>query len=413
MATLPTQSFATIVANTIAGIQGRASALLNFSTGSTLRAIVEGFGGIFLWFQALVLQLLSAMRLATAQGTDVDTFTADFMPILAGSQTAALPGGSPRLGAQASSGLVTFARATAGPSTCFISVGPQGGGLPANADTFVKTGDGSQTFVVTADPSSVYYSATLGGYTLPAQVASLVATVANTVPGAAGNVIAGAISLIASPVTGIDTVNNVAGFTNGTDQESDSALKKRFAAYILGLSRGDLYGTTAAVEGAEPDIQFKVVENYSSTGAWTPHSYLIIADDGSGNPPPAFMTAVTDAANSVRPLSVQCVVIAPTIVQAIPSMQITSAAGFSHQAVVAAVAAAVAAGINGLGLGNDLEYTQLAAWAYAVPGVSKVTAITLNNLTGDAASISASLTTLDGLSSIPKFTIKCATVIVS
>lgn len=413
MATLPTQSFATIVANTIAGIQGRASALLNFSTGSALRAIVEGFGGIFLWFQALVLQLLSAMRLATAQGTDVDTFCADFMPIVAGSQTTALPGGSPRLGAQASSGLVTFARATAGPSTCFISVGPQGGGPTANTDTFVKTGDGKQTFVVTADPSSVYYSATLGGYTLPAQVASLVASVENTVPGAAGNVIAGAISLIASPVTGIDTVNNVAAFTNGADQESDSALKKRFAAYILGLSRGDLYGLTAAVEGAEPDIQFKVVENYSSTGVWTPGSFLVIADDGSGNPPPAFMTAVTDAANSVRPLGIQCAVTGPTIVAAIPSMQITSAPGFNQQAVVAAVVAAVAAGINGLGLGNDLEYTQLAAMAYAVPGVSKVTAITLNNLTGDAASISASLTTLDGLSSIPKFTIKCSTVIVS
>ncbi len=52
MPTLPTQSFATIVQNTAAGIQGRSSKLLNFAIGSTLRAIAEGFAGLFLWFQA-------------------------------------------------------------------------------------------------------------------------------------------------------------------------------------------------------------------------------------------------------------------------------------------------------------------------------------------------------------------------
>src|SRR6266568_3766794 len=106
MASLPTKSFTAIVTNTIAGIQGRASKLINFSTGSTLRAIVEGFAGLFLWFQAMVLQVLQATRLSTSSGNDVDTFTADFMPALAGSS-------SPRLGAQAASGQVTFSRFTA------------------------------------------------------------------------------------------------------------------------------------------------------------------------------------------------------------------------------------------------------------------------------------------------------------
>ena len=123
MANLPTQSFQTIVTNAIAGIQGRASKLINFAIGSTLRAIAEGFAGVFLWFQAMVLLVLQASRLSTSTGTDVDTFTADFMLVLAGSQTAALPSGSPRLGAQAATGQVTFARFTAAPSTCFIPVG--------------------------------------------------------------------------------------------------------------------------------------------------------------------------------------------------------------------------------------------------------------------------------------------------
>src|SRR5882724_6057860 len=140
MASLPTQSFPTIVANTIAGIQGRASKLINFSTGSTLRAIVEGFAGLFLWFQAMVLQVLQATRLSTSSGTDVDTFTADFMPTITGSQTTALPNGSPRLGAQAASGQVTFSRFTAAATTCFIPVGAT-----------VQTSDGQQNFAVIAD----------------------------------------------------------------------------------------------------------------------------------------------------------------------------------------------------------------------------------------------------------------------
>src|SRR6266702_7550701 len=120
MASLPTQSFTQIVSNSIAGIQGRASKLINFSTGSTLRAIVEGFAGLYLWFQAMVLQVLQATRLSTSSGVDVDTFCADFMPIIAGSITTVLPSGSPRLGAQAASGQVTFTRFTAAATTCFI-----------------------------------------------------------------------------------------------------------------------------------------------------------------------------------------------------------------------------------------------------------------------------------------------------
>src|SRR5258707_15404924 len=107
MASLPTQSFSTIVTNTIAGIQGRASKLINLSTGSTLRAIVEGFAGLYLWMQAQVLRVWQATRLSTSSGTDVDTFTADFMPVIPGSQSATLPNGSPRLGAQFATGQVT------------------------------------------------------------------------------------------------------------------------------------------------------------------------------------------------------------------------------------------------------------------------------------------------------------------
>jgi len=140
LANLPTQSFQQIVTNAIAGIQGRSAKLINFSQGSSLRAIVEGFAGVFLWFQAMALQLLSAMRLSTAVGADVDSFTADFMPTIGVSNGVA----SPRLGSQAATGQVTFARFTAAPSTCFVPVGAT-----------LTTSDGTNTaFAVISDTTT-------------------------------------------------------------------------------------------------------------------------------------------------------------------------------------------------------------------------------------------------------------------
>ena len=402
MANLPTQSFQTIVTNAIAGIQGRASKLINFAIGSTLRAIAEGFAGVFLWFQAMVLLVLQASRLSTSTGTDVDTFTADFMPVLAGSVTAAIPSGSPRLGAQASTGQCTFARFTAAPSTCFIPVGAT-----------VQTSDRKSNFAVTADPTFATYSATLGGYTLAANVASIIVPVACTVPGAAGNVQAGAISVITSPITGIDTVNNVAAFINGADQESDSALKQRFAAYILGLSRGDYYGLQSSIEGVDVTVQWKLTEGYNYDGGYRPAFFFVVADDGSGTPPPSFFTLVTNAANAVRPLGIQCAVFPPVVLTANVSMQLTTSQDYDHNTVVAQVAALVATNINSLGLGVTLPWSILSAWAYSVPGVTAVSNVLLNGGSGDSATITPTKSTQDGTSAIAYATIKAGTMTIS
>ena len=64
-------------------------------------------------------------------------------------------------------------------------------------------------------------------------------------------------------------------------------------------------------------------------------------------------------------------------------MTITSAAGYIHANVVAAVVTALQNAINGLGLGNSLPYTRLASIAYGVAGVTNVTSVLLNGGTSD------------------------------
>src|SRR5215831_6176966 len=166
MPTLPTQSFSQIVQNTAAGIQGRAGQLLNFSIGSVFRAIAEGFAGVFLWFQALVLQLLTAIRLNTSTGVDVDTFTADFMQVV-------------------------FSRFSVSPSQLVIPVGAT-----------VQTTDQTQSYAVIGDPTYPTYNPFFQGYYLAPNLASIIVPVQAVVPGSAGNVAAGTITQMTSTVVG-------------------------------------------------------------------------------------------------------------------------------------------------------------------------------------------------------------------
>lgn len=400
MASLPTQSFNQIVTNTIAGIQGRAAKFINFSQGSSLRAIVEGFGGTFLWFQALVLQLLTSIRLSTCKGDDVDTFVAQFMDNVDGTE-------SPRLGAQFATGEVTFSRFTAGPTTCFVNVGAT-----------LTTTDGNNTqFTVVANTTYPTFHATpIPGYLLASNIAALVVPVQAVTAGAAGNIQPGAISVMTSPITGIDTVNNVAAFFTGADKEEDDPLKERFKAFILGLSRGDFFGLNASILGAAVNVQFKLTEGYNYDGSYHPGFFFVVVDDGSGTPSPAFLASMLTAANAVRPLSIQCAVFPPVVFLANVSMQITTATGYDHNTVVAQVAATVAFNINSLGLGNPLGPNQLSAWAYSVPGVvpgNGVSNILLNGSAGDGATISTTRLSQDQTYTMAFATIKSGVMNIS
>ncbi len=378
MTTLPTRSFASIVQSIAAGVQGRASTLLNFAIGSTLRAVAEGFAGVILWLQTMILQLLLATRAATSIGVDLDTFVADF--------------GVTRLGAQAASGQVTYSRLSAGTSTPFIPVGAT-----------INTADGAQTFAVSADPANAAFSASLNGYTMPSMATTLSVPVVASVAGSGGNIAANSLTTSTTPITGIDLVSNSAPFTNGVDAESEPALRVRFQAFILGLARGDHYGLAYAIKSLAVNVEYSLVELYDYSGAYSPGSFYVVCDDGSGSPSAAFVNSVAVAVQSVRPLGTWANVFATVPVAANVSMTLTTATGYTHANVVAQVAAAVGAGLASLTQGAGLQYGELYNWAFSVAGVTGVNAVLLKGMSGDAASIAAN----------PKNTVVAGTVTIS
>jgi uncharacterized phage protein gp47/JayE len=127
MADLETQTFDQLVEVQANAVQGASSsALIDFSTGSILRALAQAFAAVVLWLQAIILQLLTTTRAATAQGDRPGQLDGGFCVT--------------RLAAVESSGQATFARFT-----------------PTNAATIpvgalMQTADGAVQYAVVADP---------------------------------------------------------------------------------------------------------------------------------------------------------------------------------------------------------------------------------------------------------------------
>lgn len=385
MATLPTRSFDTIVANIVAGMQGRATALLDFSVGSVLRAMSESIASLCLWFQSQLIYLLAYSRLSTSVGSDVDSFIAQFFYPTGGMAVV-------RLGAVSATGPVVFSVTTPNPTQIVIPVG-----------TTVQTKDLSQQFTVYADTTNPAYNAALGGYVLAPMVTSVTVPVKAVTPGSGGNVAIGAISTVyGASILGIDSVTNTVAFSNGLDEETDQQLINRFRLAIASLSKGTVAAYQFAIASLQVNLQCTVQENTAYDGTPTPGLNTVVVDDGSGAIPSALVTAATTAVNAVRAASIRVGVYAATKTNANVVMTLELGPGYAAQrpTIVAKVANAVSLYISAVGLGNSLSYFGVAQVAMSVPGVTGLSSFTLNGSNAD-------------LAGTPTTTIKPSSVVIS
>ena len=355
---IQTKDYVTLVREQTTAIQGAARVLVDLTIGSILRAVIEANAAVTLWLQGLILQLLAITRAATSSGSDLDSWVADY--------------GLTRLPAVNATGIVTFTRFTP-TQQAVVQVG-----------TLVQTADGSQQYAVVLDTANPAYNASLGGYALAAGSASVSVPVQALAAGSAANASVGSVSTMIQAVPGVDTVTNAAAFTNGSDAETDAALRKRFIAYVASLSKATKSAVGYAITSLKTGLTYTLVENTTYAGAAQPGYFYVVVDDGTGAPPSSFLSTVSNAIDAVRPLCSSFGVFAPVIQTADVSMTIQTAAGYDHNAVVGLVSAALTSYINGLGLGNQLTYTRLAQVAYdASAGVTNVTAVLLNGGTAD------------------------------
>ena len=349
---LALRNFQQTVQDAAAAAQGAASTALDFTVGAPLLALTQAGASVALWLQYVALQVLSATRLSTSTGADVDSFVADY--------------GLARLPAVAATGTVTLAR---------YSSAAQAVVLPGAQ---VKTTDGTQAFSVAADPTNPLWNASLGYFVVPAGVPSVSVTVVANAAGPGGNVLAGAITLLATAIAGIDTVGNAVAFTNGAAAEGDAALRARFTLYLASLSRATLAAVGAAIAGVQQGLSYVVIENAPGLGR-----FAVTVDDGSGAPPAALLASVYAAVDAVRPVGSVFSVAGPSVVAASVSILLTIPANVARPPVVAAVNAAITAYVASLGVGQTLLYGRLFQVAYDASASVTGATITLNGGTAD------------------------------
>jgi uncharacterized phage protein gp47/JayE len=341
-------------------VQASARQLLDLSTGSALRAVLEASASVGLWIQWLIVQVLQTTRAATSTGADLDSWVGDFSVA--------------RLPAVAASGTVTFGRsATAG--TALIPAG-----------TLVRTADAALSFAVAGDAANPAWSAAQGGYVMDAGVASIDAKAVAVAAGAAGNVQPGAIALIAAALPGVDTVTNAAAFLGGLDAESDAALRARFGGFMNSRARATAGAIGYAVQGVQQGLQYTLQENRLPDGSTSIGSFVVTVDDGSGAPSASLLAAVGAAVETMRPVGAVYAVMAPAVTEVSVSLAVALAPGADGGAVRAAVGAAITDYVAGLGLGNTLAWSKLIQVAHdASPLVSGVSALLLNGAGADIA----------------------------
>jgi uncharacterized phage protein gp47/JayE len=360
MASLNVKDFTTLVRDQVTAIQGRAAGLVDFTIGSLLRAICESNASVLQWLQQLIVTLLATTRASTSSGADLDSWMADF--------------GFLRLSASFATGSVTYSRFTA-TTSALIPIG-----------ALVGSTDGSQQYAVTIDTANLLYSASLGGYLVPAGTASATVPVKASSAGAARNALVGTVTVIVGSISGIDTVTNLTVFTNGVDPETDSAFRARFILWVQSLSKGTKSAIEYALASMQQGVTYTLTENQDYSGNTLYGYFYAVVDDGSGAPGSQFLVSAAAAIESARAFTTRYGVFGPVLVTANVGMTIATDATVTHSVVVAQVTAAIQGYIAGLSLGQILPYTQLAAIAYGVtPAITNVSGVLLNGGTADLA----------------------------
>ena len=355
---LATKTLAQFVQDAITAWGASVGISPTFTAGDVLLAMFEAVATQDVFLLAQIQVVLALTRAATSNGPDLDSWIQQF--------------GMTRLPAVTATGTVTFGKNGLANAPIQIPVG-----------TAVQSADGLTQFLVVADTSQSGFNPALGAYVLAAGQSSVNATVQATVAGTAGNAAAGQISQSSDPLAGIDTVTNTAAIQNGQNAETDAAVRLRIPNYFASLRSAIPAAIIFAATSVQQGVRVQLAQNVPQVGFYT-----LFADDGSGNPPDSFITAVTAAVQAVTAEGVQPVVRRFTPLNVIISVNLNVSATANLQSVEGNVSVALAAYVSALPItptGMTLPFLELP--------------VVISNADPSAPGIAAGSLTVDGATS--------------
>lgn len=326
------------VENEVDAVQAVLPNTFIFAQGSIVLALTDAHSTSAMWLQSNQQYLYNRERLSTSTGQDCDSFVQDF----------ALT----RLPAVAATGNVTFS-SYVNSTVRTILIGAT-----------ASTPDGI-TFAVIIDTTNPNYDQIAGGYVMQIGDSNVTVPVQAIVAGVSGNVPANTITVITSPITGVDTVTNASNFENGQDQQTDTQLRQYFVDYLNSLSRATEAAIVFAIESYQEGLQYILIENINyDTGATQYGQFFAVIDDGTGSPPSSLINGVSSAINLYRGLTIRYAVYAPVILYANISAHISLPAGYSNPDLISAVQASLTTYIQSISFAGTLYYSRIAQVIY-------------------------------------------------
>jgi uncharacterized phage protein gp47/JayE len=355
---LSLKGFPQLIEDMSAALQSSATALVDVSVGSVVRAIFEANASVVLWLQWLLLQVLQTTRASTSTGADLDSWMADFS--------------LQRLSTTTSTGIVTFSRYTLGSAAT----------IPAGS--IVKTADGLLSFAVVEEGTLSIWQPSISGYVIPSGVAAADIPIVCVTAGSAGNVLAGTINVVAASLPGIDQVNNANPLSNGADAETDDAFRIRFRGYLASRSRATLGALQNAIAGVRQGLDVAIMQNTGPDGALRVGTLLVIVDDGSGFPSTDLLSNVANAVDSVRPVGTAFAVVAPQVLVLNVALTAEFASSSGATVGVAAIQNYIGAYLNTLPIGKAASITRAAQQAYRYgPDLLNIAGVAFNGSSTD------------------------------
>jgi len=266
--------------------------------------------------------------------------------------------GITRLPATAATGSVIFSRSTA-----------------ASYDITIPAG----TVVMTA--KSIRFETT-GAVTLVAGQTTVSAAIEAVVTGASGNVAAYAIATIQSTISGIETVSNPSATVEGSDTETDTALRLRALNYAPG-AKGTLAAIQSAITAVAGVTACLVTED---TGAHTITAMVLGGTDG----------ALNAAIEATRPAGIACTLGRPASKTVVVTATVAMVSGGVSATVHANILAALSTYFGTLTISTDVPYSAIANVVLQAAGVASITSLSVTCGSTTLSAFGQTLTISDG-----------------
>ena len=139
-----------------------------------------------------------------------------------------------------------------------------------------------------------------------------------------------------------------------------------------------------AVASIQQATRHKLLENSDLSGNWTPGQFVLIVDDGTGEPNGPLLAEAYTVVDQIRPIGSSFVVKAPDFVPVTVALSLTPGGPALNATDGAAIIEAVTAYISRLPIGSTLSTTRIIEVAYKSGRIKQnISGVLINSVASD------------------------------